>query len=175
MKNTIYFLTTLLGLWIAGCSYYYVCKIRMDCGAVKSQMAADVNQAVMPDTLVGVKTEEQLSPPPPYVILFRLGISTCVPAPEDKNHFSLVKQYVTDNPGARVAITGHADNTGSESLNMKLSIQRAEFIRQQLLETGIMADHMDLSGKGEHEPVSENNSDEGRTKNRRVEIQTYKN
>jgi outer membrane protein OmpA-like peptidoglycan-associated protein len=72
-------------------------------------------------------------------------------------------------------ITGYADRTGSESLNLKISAQRAEFIRQQLLESGVPDINVIASGKGELDPVADNNSIEGRAKNRRVLIQTNKN
>jgi outer membrane protein OmpA-like peptidoglycan-associated protein len=177
MKNAIIFLTALLVLWIAGCSYYYVCKIRNDCDAGRSEIVRGANLAgsVTSDSLMSAKSEVQLTPPPAYTVWFNMGANTCNLSGEDKNHFSLVKQYIDENPEGKVMITGYADNTGSESINMKISTQRAEFIRQQLLETGIPDGNIASSGKGELEPISDNSTADGRAKNRRVDILTNKN
>jgi outer membrane protein OmpA-like peptidoglycan-associated protein len=178
MKNTITFLTVLLVLWIAGCTYFYVCKIRKDCNcnAAKSEMVQPKMEAtVTPDSLMTAQTEIELTPPRNYTAWFASGASSCNIAGDDRSHFALVRKYIEDNPQGKVIIAGYADNSGSESLNLKLSSQRAEFIKKQLLEAGVPEMNLVASGKGERDPVSENNTAEGRAKNRRVEIQTNKN
>lgn len=74
-----------------------------------------------------------------------------------------------------VAITGHTDSKGDDAYNQKLSLQRAETVKKWFVEKGL-ANEFTVAGKGETEPVAENeNSDgsdnpEGRAKNRRVGI-----
>jgi outer membrane protein OmpA-like peptidoglycan-associated protein len=174
MKNTIVLFTVLLVLWIAGSSWYYVCKVRMDCNA--ADMGTDQLAVITPGALIASDSAEtNLSLPPEYTFWFNSGSNICELSSNDKDHFLLIKQYVTENPGCHIMITGFADNTGSESLNLRISSQRAEFIRQQLLDTGVPTGIIESSGKGELEPVADNTSIEGRAKNRRVEIQTLKN
>ncbi|WCE28777.1 OmpA family protein [Vibrio sp. SCSIO 43137] len=73
-------------------------------------------------------------------------------------------------PQARVLIVGHADATGTEVYNQKLSERRASAVAAELLELGGRIGQMNLSGKGELDPVASNATAEGRAKNRRVEV-----
>jgi len=75
-----------------------------------------------------------------------------------------------DDPTARVAIIGHTDNTGSDALNNRLSIERADSVRDYIVTRGVAAGRVETAGRGEREPIADNNSDAGRAKNRRVEI-----
>ena len=75
-----------------------------------------------------------------------------------------------DDPGARLMIVGHTDNTGSEATNNPLSVERAQSVRDYLTSRGVAAGRVDTAGRGEREPVADNNSESGRAKNRRVEI-----
>lgn len=69
-----------------------------------------------------------------------------------------------------IDVIGHTDSMGSEEYNLGLSQRRAMAVRDYLVANGIAADIIDVSGKGELEPVASNDTDEGRAKNRRVEI-----
>lgn len=176
MKNTITFFTVLLVLWIAGCSWFYVCKVRMNCNADPGTAQVTQQAAITaPDTLTALVSEPLPALPPDYTIRFNSGTNICNLSGEDQQHFARVKQFISDNPGCRIVVTGYADNTGPESLNLRISSERAEFIRTQLLETGISTGTITTSGMGELEPIADNSSIDGRAKNRRVEIQTHKN
>lgn len=69
-----------------------------------------------------------------------------------------------------IDVIGHTDSKGSEEYNAGLSQRRAMAVRDYLVANGVTADIIDVSGKGEAEPVASNDTDEGRAKNRRVEI-----
>jgi outer membrane protein OmpA-like peptidoglycan-associated protein len=69
-----------------------------------------------------------------------------------------------------VAIGGHTDSTGSRELNMRLSRDRARSVRQYLLARGIPPARLSARGYGPDQPIADNNSDEGRSINRRVEF-----
>jgi OmpA-OmpF porin, OOP family len=71
----------------------------------------------------------------------------------------------------RVKITGHTDDRGPEAGNLKLSERRAKFIRDVLVKKGVATDRMDIEWKGESDPTSSNDTEEGRHNNRRVELQ----
>ncbi len=74
----------------------------------------------------------------------------------------------------KVKITGHTDNIGHEKFNQRLSEKRAQTIRDFLLKKGIETLRMEIAGKGLTEPVTSNDTEEGRAKNRRVEILVYR-
>ena len=74
------------------------------------------------------------------------------------------------HPGLHLAIEGHTDNIGSDEANMKLSQQRADTVRNFLVEQGLTADTVTAVGLGKAEPVADNSTNDGRQQNRRVEI-----
>jgi len=79
-------------------------------------------------------------------------------------------EWLKKNPTRNLLIEGHTDNTGSEDLNMKLSQQRAEAVRDQLVSRGVGADRITTKGYGPKYPVVANDSASGRQQNRRVEV-----
>ena len=72
--------------------------------------------------------------------------------------------------GTDVRIVGHTDNTGSDALNDRLSVDRAQAVRDYLLSRGVRPDSVQIAGRGEREPIADNATEAGRAKNRRVEI-----
>lgn len=70
-------------------------------------------------------------------------------------------------------IEGHTDNIGSDKFNLRLSQKRAEVVKSTLIKKGIAADRLHAEGKGMHEPLNQNLTDEERAKNRRVEITVF--
>jgi outer membrane protein OmpA-like peptidoglycan-associated protein len=82
---------------------------------------------------------------------------------------SLVK-LLEAHPKVQAAISGHTDNTGRESHNLKLSHDRAAAVAAYLVKNNISADRVSFEGLGSSKPISTNNTEEGRRKNRRVEI-----
>jgi outer membrane protein OmpA-like peptidoglycan-associated protein len=69
-----------------------------------------------------------------------------------------------------IEVAGHTDSRGSDEYNMKLSQRRADAVRNYLASKGIAADRLFTKGYGESQPVADNATDEGRFKNRRVEL-----
>lgn len=74
------------------------------------------------------------------------------------------------NPEIKVEIQGHTDSRGSLTLNERLSQQRADAVRTYLIDQGIASDRLSAKGYGPHKPIASNDSAEGRTQNRRVEL-----
>ena len=75
-----------------------------------------------------------------------------------------------NNPNAEVRIIGHTDSTGSDAINNPLSLQRAESTRNYLTSRGVNGARIQVQGMGSHQPVASNATNEGRARNRRVEI-----
>jgi len=74
------------------------------------------------------------------------------------------------NNKLHVNLIGHTDNVGNDKANLKLSKKRADRIKTILINKGVNNNQMTSSGKGESEPIADNNTASGRQKNRRVEI-----
>lgn len=78
---------------------------------------------------------------------------------------------IKGKPGWLIVISGHTDNTGNYSLNQKLSLARAEAVRDWVSETGDIPEScFAVQGFGDGRPVASNDTPEGRARNRRVEI-----
>jgi outer membrane protein OmpA-like peptidoglycan-associated protein len=77
---------------------------------------------------------------------------------------------LNQNPGTRVTIVGHTDSTGSDSVNVPLSVNRAAATRDYLVSRGVATSRISIDGRGSREPVADNNTAAGRAMNRRVEV-----
>jgi len=77
---------------------------------------------------------------------------------------------LNQNPVTTVTIIGHTDSTGSDAINNPLSIDRANSTRNYLVARGVAGNRIATDGRGSREPIADNNTNEGRAKNRRVEI-----
>lgn len=66
---------------------------------------------------------------------------------------------------------GHTDATGTDGYNQKLSVRRSEAVKAYLVSKGIEKNRVYTEGKGEAQPVADNKTKEGRSKNRRVEVE----
>ncbi len=74
------------------------------------------------------------------------------------------------HPEYKIGLYGHTDNIGNKSYNIQLSDNRAAAVKKYLVSKGIKAERIDTKGFGSSQPVSSNDSDAGRAKNRRVEF-----
>lgn len=79
-------------------------------------------------------------------------------------------QMLQRNPDLSVIVVGHSDNQGPLDVNIDLSRQRAEAVRQALVERGVAPDRLEARGVGFLAPVAPNATAEGRAQNRRVEL-----
>ena len=79
-------------------------------------------------------------------------------------------QALVDNPEMNILSIGHTDNVGTDTYNQKLSEGRAKSVRNEMVRRGIDPDRIEWKGMGESQPITTNDTEEGRATNRRVEI-----
>ena len=101
-------------------------------------------------------------------ILFDLGKANL--KPEGRETLNNVVVIMKNFPTERFHIAGHSDNTFTEEFNQTLSENRANNVRNYLISRGINPARLTSRGYGESRPIASNDLEEGRTRNRRVEI-----
>jgi OOP family OmpA-OmpF porin len=90
--------------------------------------------------------------------------------PDSESVLSEVAKMLQQNPDVKVSVEGHTDNVGSEVSNQVLSERRAQAVVAWLTLHGIDASRLKSKGWGSSKPVEDNGSEDGRAKNRRVEL-----
>ena len=90
--------------------------------------------------------------------------------PESGPELNKLKMFLVNNPGVSVEIDGHTDNVGSMEYNLTLSEKRAEAVCNYLISSGIAKERLTFKGFGYSRPVADNNTEEGRSLNRRTEV-----
>jgi outer membrane protein OmpA-like peptidoglycan-associated protein len=104
-----------------------------------------------------------------YGIYFDTGKSEI--KPESDAAISEIAKLMTNNSTLKVYVVGHTDNTGSFDSNMKLSKDRADAVAKVLTDKyGIAAARLKSYGVASLSPVSSNDTEDGKAKNRRVEL-----
>jgi OOP family OmpA-OmpF porin len=86
--------------------------------------------------------------------------------PDLEKAVAFVKKY----PEAKVSLEGYTDNRGSDKYNLALSERRAQAVKKYIVDKGENAARITAVGKGEANPVGDNNTEKGRFENRRVEV-----
>lgn len=79
-------------------------------------------------------------------------------------------QGLNQQPSMEVRIIGHTDNTGSDTINNPLSVNRAQSARDYLVSRGVQASRISIDGRGAREPIADNSTEVGRARNRRIDI-----
>jgi outer membrane protein OmpA-like peptidoglycan-associated protein len=102
-------------------------------------------------------------------LFFDLGKATL--KPESEPELKRILQVMKDNKSLVIEISGHTDNTGSDEINNKLSLERANAVKDNLLKGGIDTARIRTKGYGKSKPKADNATEEGRQINRRVEIE----
>jgi outer membrane protein OmpA-like peptidoglycan-associated protein len=101
-------------------------------------------------------------------VLFDFGKYNLKPDAQIK--LAKLSGIIQSHPGLHLAIEGHTDSIGGDEANMKLSQQRADAVRDFILGQGLPDGTVTAVGMGKADPVADNGTNEGRQKNRRVEI-----
>lgn len=89
---------------------------------------------------------------------------------ESQNIIDELYTMLKDNPTLKITIEGHTDNVGNPASNKTLSEQRASSVKTALTNKGVETDRIKTIGYGQEKPIADNSTEEGKAKNRRVEI-----
>ncbi len=139
-------------------SYYYqtvvhVKEMQQEVTADAAQMANDLAQSGH----VAV-----------YGIHFESGKATI--QPDSEATLQQIVQLLKNDPGLKLRVEGHTDNTGGRDANKALSQQRAASVVAWLTQHGVEQARLTPAGYGDSRPVADNSTEEGKAKNRRVEL-----
>lgn len=92
---------------------------------------------------------------------------------EARDNLSNLAASLREYPDSEVLIVGHTDSVGNENYNMGLSERRAQSAKNFLVNQGIPSDRVRIEGRGELEPIATNDTETGRSENRRVEVAIF--
>jgi outer membrane protein OmpA-like peptidoglycan-associated protein/tetratricopeptide (TPR) repeat protein len=90
--------------------------------------------------------------------------------PESQGELDKIVQLMKDNPALKIQISGYTDNVGKPADNLSLSNNRAKAVVNYLVSKGITSKKLLAKGFGETQPIADNNTEEGRARNRRTEM-----
>jgi OmpA-OmpF porin, OOP family len=90
--------------------------------------------------------------------------------PESQPIIGEIVSLLKNRPRLRIGVEGHTDNTGNTAANKTLSNARAKAVAEAIAAAGISSDRLEPAGYGQERPVADNKTEEGRAKNRRVEL-----
>jgi outer membrane protein OmpA-like peptidoglycan-associated protein len=105
-----------------------------------------------------------------FIIENLLFQSSSAVLPETVQELDVLVDFMKSRPAVRVRVEGHTDNRGPLNINKSLSLQRAESVRQYLIQRGIAATRVEAVGFGPTRPIGNNATEFGRSLNRRTEI-----
>ena len=115
----------------------------------------------------GAKIKTKLN----IVHLIEFDYNTDILKPESKRCIDQLVLFMKEQPNARVDIRGHTDNQGTAEYNKTLSEKRAKAALDYMVGNGVSAARLTSAGFGFEKPITTNETDEGRQKNRRVEFE----
>ncbi len=93
--------------------------------------------------------------------------------PEARENLNKLTEILNRDTNTNLLIVGHTDWIGSETYNQGLSMRRALSAANYIISQGISRDRIDVEGRGEYEPIADNETEEGRQLNRRVEVAIF--
>lgn len=123
--------------------------------------------AVDPDTLATLEERLRATSPTLY---FDMGATTLPMSDSLERYLQDARNYLFLYPNRAIVLTGHTDNVGREEKNLVYGQERADFTQEALREFGINPNQIKTRSAGETQPIADNDTPEGRSKNRRVEI-----
>ncbi len=125
----------------------------------------------LPDTSVNTNRVINNEPLPGTLTLLNVYFDVNKATIQKTSEPALKKLFkLMNKKNIKIDLQGHTDSTGSAELNLKLSKQRADAVKNELVKRGISADRISAEGFGNSKPVATNETEEGRQKNRRTEF-----
>ncbi len=137
-------------------------------GTAKPELVETAVSPIVKD--VPVKEIVTVKPPPQITTTTFSGIAFDSDSIDPSQELTEIASFLKFYSSAKAIVIGHTDSTGSAFYNQKLSERRAQMIVNKLIELEVTPTQLEWQGKGESQPVVNNNTIEERAKNRRVEI-----
>ena len=106
----------------------------------------------------------------PLVLYFDTAEASINLSEQQRQKVANISRYLDKVEDATVNVVGHTDNTGLASTNKRLGLNRADFAKAYLMRNGILDSKINTSSLGQTAPVATNNTEEGRSKNRRTVV-----
>lgn len=106
----------------------------------------------------------------PLILYFETNQAEINLTAEERQKVADLVNYLDKVPSAKISCVGHTDNSGDRNTNIRLGQERADFAKAYLVKNGIAVDKIVSSSKGPDEPISDNNTPEGKSKNRRTVV-----
>jgi outer membrane protein OmpA-like peptidoglycan-associated protein len=100
----------------------------------------------------------------------RFDVNKATLKPESMGVINEIYDLMEKYPEIKFSVEGHTDSDGDNDFNQKLSEQRAETVRNTLVNMGIASERLEFKGWGETKPIAGNDTPEGKATNRRVEF-----
>ncbi len=129
---------------------------------------SEVSQVMTADATAMAAAIERTGHVAIYGVTFDSGQSTI--KPQSDAALAQMAALLTNNPSWRLRIEGHTDNVGATAMNISLSIRRAAAVEAWLVAHGVDGGRLTHEGYGDSRPVGDNATEDGRAKNRRVEL-----
>lgn len=129
---------------------------------------SEVNQVMTTDATAMAASIEKTGHVAIYGVTFDNGQSTI--KPQSAAALAEMVTLLKSNPSWRMQIEGHTDNVGTAAVNTGLSIRRAAAVEAWLVAHGVDGGRLTHAGYGDSRPVGDNTTEDGRAKNRRVEL-----
>lgn len=126
-----------------------------------------------PDTVGGAKVEADGCVRKAQVVVLpniEFALDRAELTEDGRETLGQVLRFMNDQPEITLDVWGHTDATGSETYNLRLSQKRAAAVEKFLVDNGIAATRLKSAGFGESRPLADNDTEEGRDRNRRVEL-----
>lgn len=92
---------------------------------------------------------------------------------ESINNLQKLTEIINRDDNTILLIVGHTDSVGDEMYNLGLSERRAQSAADYMIEQGLAPSRVQIEGRGEYEPIADNDTEAGRQENRRVEVAIY--
>ena len=106
----------------------------------------------------------------PLVLYFDTGEAAINLSPEQRQKVAYISRYLDQVDDASCSVVGHTDNTGNRATNIGLGKERADFAKAYLIRNGIPDAKIATSSQGPDNPIASNDTEEGRSKNRRTVV-----
>ena len=161
-----------LAAWMTFSTYIYVCKIKGLCQepVTHETVAVPAGEEETTDTIAEPLVVERAAVPADAVIYFAFDKSEFSPDPQLEKYLLDSKAYLDQNMQAKLKFTGHTCSIGTDEYNQALGLRRAQSAKQYFENQGLSVTNCIVESKGEKEPWADNQTESGRSKNRRTLI-----